>query len=228
MTGAHNSRRQLDVGTARISDLGASLDETFVGRTFARHRRGAILYSQGDPADSVIYLKEGKVRLTVLCPTGKQGTIAIVDHGKLLGEGCLAGQLKRLETATAMVDTAVVRVEKSEMMHLLQHDTSLAVRFLDYALARSILIEENLVDQLLNSSEKRLARLLLSLSHFDAESEKSESVIPPISQKTLAEMIGTSRERVNFFMNKFKQKGYITYRDGIWVRRSLLLVLLRE
>jgi CRP-like cAMP-binding protein len=227
-SGTHNSRRRLLASTGEIPDLGAFLDGTFGGRSFARYRRSAVLYSQGDPADSVIYLKEGKVKLTVLCPTGRHGTIAIVDQGKLLGEGCLASQSKRMETATAMADTSIVRIEKSAMMNLLQREPALVMRFLDYALARSILIEENLVDQLLNSSERRLARLLLCLSHFDTESEKPESVVPPISQKTLAEMIGTSRERVNFFLKQFRQKGYISYRDGIWVRRSLFSVLLRE
>ena len=189
------------------------------------------VFAQGDPADAVFYLKTGKVRLTVVSKTGKEATIGILSDGSFFGEGALAGQPLRMGTATAMTDCCVLRIEKRAMVDTLHKENTLSDLFVAYLLTRNIRYEEDLVDQLFNSSEKRLARVLLMLAHFGKEGIQ-ESVVPKISQETLAEMVGTTRSRVSFFMNRFRKLGFIDYaggaEGGLQVHSSLLNVVLHD
>ena len=190
-----------------------------------------IIYTQGDPADEVFYLQTGKVRLTVVSETGKQATIGILSDRSFFGEGSLAGQTLRIGTATTMTDCAVLRIEKKAMVDTLHREHSLSDLFVAHLLTRNIRYEEDLVDQLFNSSEKRLARVLLMLAHFGKEGIP-ETVVPKISQETLAEMVGTTRSRVSFFMNRFRKLGFINYaggeEGGLEVHSSLLNVVLHD
>jgi len=185
------------------------------------------IFTQGDPADAVFYLQTGKARLTVVSKTGKEATIGILSDGSFFGEGSLAGQSLRMGTATAMTDCAVLRIEKKAMMQALHREHTFSDLFVAYLLARNIRYEEDLVDQLFNSSEKRLARVLLMVAHFGKEGVP-ETVVPKISQETLAEMIGTTRSRVSFFMNRFRKLGFIHYNGGLQVHSSLLSVVLHD
>jgi len=189
------------------------------------------ILAQGDPADAVFYLQTGKVRLTVVSKDGKEATIGILSDGSFFGEGSLAGQTVRMGTATAMTDCAVLRIEKKAMVDALQREHTLSDLFIAHLLKRNIQFEEDLVDQLFNSSEKRLARVLLMLAHFGKEGIP-ESVIPKISQETLAEMVGTTRSRVSFFMNRFRKLGFVDYaggpEGGLQVHSSLLNVVLHD
>jgi len=189
------------------------------------------IFAQGDQADAVFYVQRGKVRLTVVSKIGKEATIAIVNQGNFFGEGSLAGQLLRMGSAAAMTDCEILRVEKKTMMDALHREPALSEMFVAYLLARNIRYEEDLVDQLFNSSEKRLARVLLLLSHFGKDGIP-ETVIPKISQETLAEMVGTTRSRVSFFMNRFRKLGFIHYAGGaegaLQVHSSLLNVVLHD
>lgn len=189
------------------------------------------VFSQGDDADSVFYVQTGKVRLTVVSKIGKEATIAIVNQGNFFGEGSLAGQLLRMGSAAAMTDCEILRVEKKTMMEVLHREPALSEMFVAYLLARNIRYEEDLVDQLFNSSEKRLARVLLLLAHFGKEGIP-ETVVPKISQETLADMVGTTRSRVSFFMNRFRKLGFIHYAGGaegaLQVHSSLLNVVLHD
>ena len=186
------------------------------------------IFTQGDPADAVFYLQTGKVRLTVVSKTGKEATIGILSDGNFFGEGSLASQSLRMGTATAMTDCAVLRIEKTAMMQALHREHTFSDLFVAYLLARNIRYEEDLVDQLFNSSEKRLARILLLLAHFGKEGVP-ETVVPKISQETLAEMIGTTRSRVSFFMNRFRKMGFVDYNGGgFQVHSSLLNVVLHD
>jgi len=185
------------------------------------------IFTQGDPADAVFYLQTGKVRLTVVSKSGKEATIGILSDGSFFGEGSLAGQLLRMGSATAMTDCAVLRIEKRAMVQTLHREQALSDLFVAYLLARNIRYEEDLVDQLFNSSEKRLARILLLLAHFGKDGVP-ETVVPTISQETLAEMIGTTRSRVSFFMNRFRKMGFIHYNGGLQVHSSLLNVVLHD
>lgn len=185
------------------------------------------IFTQGDPADAVFYLQTGKVRLTVVSKTGKEATIGILSDGSFFGEGSLAGQLFRMGSATAMTDSAVLRIERKAMVQTLHREQALSDLFVAYLLARNIRYEEDLVDQLFNSSEKRLARILLLLAHFGKDGAP-ETVVPTISQETLAEMIGTTRSRVSFFMNRFRKLGFIHYNGGLQVHSSLLNVVLHD
>jgi CRP/FNR family transcriptional regulator, cyclic AMP receptor protein len=173
-----------------------------VGRKILLAPKKQVVFAQGDDADAVFYLQKGKIRLTVVSKIGKEATIAIVNHGNFFGEGSLAGQLLRMGSAAAMTDCEILRVEKKTMMEALHREPALSEMFVAYLLARNIRYEEDLVDQLFNSSEKRLARVLLLLAHFGKEGIP-ETVVPKISQETLAEMVGTTRSRVSFFMNRF-------------------------
>lgn len=186
-----------------------------------------ILFSQGDVADSVFYIQAGRVKLSVVSQRGKEAVIALMDAGSFFGEGCLAGKLVRLTSATAVDDSTIVRIDKQVMMHVLENEPTFSSMFLEYILARNLRIQEDLVDQLFNSSEKRLARVLLLLAHFGKEG-KPEPVIAKVSQETLAEMIGTTRSRVNFFMNKFRKLGFLEYNGGLHVHSSLLNVVLHD
>jgi len=186
------------------------------------------IFTQGDAADAVFYIQEGKVRLTVVSESGKEATLGILSEGGFFGEGCLAGQPLRMGSATAMTDCELLRIDKKAMMLALHREHTFSDLFVAYLLARNIRYEEDLVDQLFNSSEKRLARILLLLAHFGKEGAR-ETVIPKISQQTLAEMIGTTRSRVSFFMNRFRKLGFVDYGEsGLQVHSSLLNVILHD
>jgi len=185
------------------------------------------IFAQGQDADSVFYIQKGKVRLTVVSRTGKEATIAILGEGSFFGEGSLAGQVRRMGTATAITACEVLRVEKKSMISALHREHAFSDMFVAFLLARNIRYEEDLVDQLFNSSEKRLARILLLLARFGKEGTP-DAVVPKISQETLAEMVGTTRSRVSFFMNRFRKLGFIQYNGGLQVHSSLLNVVLHD
>jgi CRP-like cAMP-binding protein len=213
------ARRVLD-STLLSSKIGA-------GKTPAPYRKGQVVFSQGDRADAIFRIEKGKVKLTVVSTQGKEAVIALLTAGDFFGEGCLAGQIKRMCTATAMTDCETVRLEKPEMIRVLRDEPLFAELFLHYLLSRNIRIEEDLVDQLFNSSEKRLARVLLLLANF-GKAGKTEPVIANMSQEMLAEIVGTTRARVNFFMNKFRKLGFIEYNGGLHIHSSLLHVVLHD
>ena len=187
----------------------------------------AIIFAQGDPAASVMYVEAGAVRLSVLSHAGKEAVVAVVDEAHFFGEGCLAGQLQRMATATAIAPCTILSVEKQEMVRQLHARPAFADRFLTHMLTRNIRIEEDLIDQLFNSTEKRLARTLLLLARY-GEPEASHRALPKMSQQVLAEMVGTTRSRVNFFMNKFRKLGLIDYNGDLKINNSLLSVVLRD
>jgi CRP/FNR family transcriptional regulator, cyclic AMP receptor protein len=185
------------------------------------------IFTQCDRPDGVFYIQTGKVRLTVVSKTGREATIGILNEGSFFGEGALAGQVLRMGSAAAMTDCELLRIDKQAMMGALHREHAFSDMFVAYLLARNIRYEEDLVDQLFNSSEKRLARVLLLLAHFGKEG-KPEAVVPKISQETLAEMVGTTRSRVSFFMNRFRKLGFIHYNGGLQVHSSLLNVVLHD
>jgi CRP/FNR family cyclic AMP-dependent transcriptional regulator len=197
------------------------------GRKILAFEKKQSIFTQGDTADAVFYIRTGKVRLTVVSKEGKEATIGILKEGDFFGEGALAGQMVRMGSATAMTDCEVLRVNKKAMMEAVHGEHAFSDMFVAYLLARNIRYEEELVDQLFNSSEKRLARVLLLLAHFGKEGIP-ETVVPKISQETLAEMIGTTRSRVSFFMNRFRKLGFIHYNGGLQVHSSLLNVVLHD
>ena len=197
------------------------------GRTLAAFQQKKPIFAQGDPSDAVFYIQKGKVRLSVVSKAGKEATIGIIHDGDFFGEGCLAGQPGRMVSATAMTDCELMRIDKKAMLDALHREHAFSDMFVAYLLARSIRYEEDLLDQLFNSSEKRLARVLLMLAHFDKEGVP-ETVIPKISQETLAEMVGTTRSRVSFFMNRFRKLGFIQYKGELQVHSSLLSVILHD
>ncbi|MFY9559060.1 MAG: Crp/Fnr family transcriptional regulator [Terriglobales bacterium] len=198
------------------------------GRKFVLFPRKHTIFSQGDPTDAVFYIQTGKVKLTVVSSAGKEATIGILGEGYFFGEGSLAGQALRMGSATAMTDCAILRIDKKAMMRALHREHAFSDLFVSYLLARNIRYEEDLVDQLFNSSERRLARILLLLAHFGKEG-KPESVVPKISQEVLAEMIGTTRSRVSFFMNRFRKLGFVDYGEsGLQIHSSLLNIVLHD
>lgn len=197
------------------------------GRSVAQYRKDQIVFAQGEPADSVYYVQRGKVKLAVLSSQGKEAVVGILGSGDFCGEGCLAGQPRRVTTVAAMTDCSLARVDKFAMIRALRSEPAFSHMFLSYLLVRSIRVQEDLIDQMFNSSEKRLARLLLLLANFGKDGE-SNSVIAKISQETLAEMIGTTRSRVSFFMNKFRRLGFLEYNGGVHVHSSLLSVILHD
>lgn len=197
------------------------------GKTILKSRKNDVLFSQGDAADAVFYIQEGKVKLTVVSIKGKEAVVAILERTAFFGEGCLAGQPVRMAAATALDPSTIVRIDKSAMLRLLHDEPTFSELFMAYLLSRNIRIEADLVDQLFNSSEKRLARVLLLLAHFGKES-KPETVIAKISQETLAEMVGTTRSRISFFMNRFRKLGFIEYNGGLHVHSSLLNIILHD
>jgi CRP/FNR family cyclic AMP-dependent transcriptional regulator len=203
------------------------LDSAGIARKVKQFKRSVAVYSQGDRAKSVMYLQAGGVKLTVVSEGGKEAVVAILAPGDFFGEGCLAGQSVRMGSATAITPSTVLVIEKSEMFKVLHEQHDLSDRFISFMLARNIRIEEDLVDQLFNSSEKRLARTLLLLARYGRE-DQPHGVIPKLSQEMLAEMIGTTRSRVNFFMNKFRKLGFIKYNGGLQVNSSLLSIVLHE
>ena len=203
------------------------VDWTGVRVQRVEHDPATQIFAQGDPATSVMYVEKGAVRLSVLSHAGKEAVVAVLDAGHFFGEGCLAGQIHRMATATAMAPSTVLAVEKPEMVRQLHAVPAFADRFLTHMLTRNIRIEEDLVDQLFNSTEKRLARTLLLLARY-GEPEASHRALPQVSQEVLAEMVGTTRSRVNFFMNKFRKLGFIDYNGALEINNSLLSVVLRH
>jgi CRP/FNR family cyclic AMP-dependent transcriptional regulator len=208
-------------------NLRAFLDSAGVARRIVKFRKSERIYSQGDPAKGVKYIQEGGVKLSVNNEGGKEAVVAILGPGDFFGEGCLAGQPVCMGTATAFVPTSILFIEKNEMMRVLRTEHAFSDLFISHMLTRNIRIEEDLVDQLFNSSEKRLARTLLLLARYGKE-DKPHGVLPKVSQETLAEMIGTTRSRVNFFMNKFRKLGFIKYNGGLQINTSLLSVVLHD
>jgi CRP-like cAMP-binding protein len=197
------------------------------GKTIVRCLKGRALFSQGDPADAVFYVQDGKVKMTVTSEGGKEAVVALVQTGSFFGEGCLNGQSRRLATASALTDVSAMRISKVEMLRVLRQEPTFAARFITYLLERNSRVEEDLVDQLFNSSEKRLARVLLLLANFGKDQEP-EPILPKVSQEMLAEMVGTTRSRVSYFMNKFRKLGFIEYNGTLEVHNSLLNVILRD
>jgi CRP/FNR family cyclic AMP-dependent transcriptional regulator len=191
------------------------------------YRKGQPIFAQGERGDAVFFIQQGKVKVTVLSSQGKQAVIALLGPGDFFGEGCLAGQPARMATATTLVECSIVRLPKSTMIQALHRDSVFAGLFTTYLLSRNIRMEEDLVDQLFNSSEKRLARILLLLANFGKEG-RPEPVVPKISQETLAEMVGTTRSRISHFMNKFRRLGFVAYNGGLQVHTSLLHVVLHD
>jgi CRP/FNR family transcriptional regulator, cyclic AMP receptor protein len=197
------------------------------GRTISKYRMNQIIYSQGDAADSVLFIEHGRVKVTVVSEQGKEAVVAVLGPGQFCGEGCLAGQQRRMATATAITDGQIMHLEKTAVIRVLHEEPAFSEMFVSHLLARNIRVEEDLIDQLFNSSEKRLARALLLLANFGKEG-RPEPIIANISQETLAEMIGTTRSRVSFFMNKFRQLGFIDYNGALKVHSSLLSVVLHD
>jgi CRP-like cAMP-binding protein len=205
----------------------ASLLESAGGGSISKYRPKEIIFAQGDEANAVFYIKKGKVKITVVSTQGKEAVVAILSLDEFVGEGCLIGQPKRLATAAAMTECEIMRIEKNEIYRRLQSEPIFSLMFVSHIMARSARIEEDLIDQLFNSTEKRLARVLLLLANFGKEG-RPEPILEKISQETLAEMIGTTRSRVSLFMNKFRKAGFIDYNGHIEVHSSLLSVVLAD
>jgi CRP/FNR family transcriptional regulator, cyclic AMP receptor protein len=223
----------MSFSATRRDNKGRAFDpDTFLatigkGRRILAVPKKQTIFAQGDEAEAIFYIQKGKVRLTVVSRTGKEATIALLSEGNFFGEGALAGQIRRMGSATAMIDCEILRVDKKAMMEALHREHSFSDMFVAYLLSRNIRYEEDLVDQLFNSSEKRLARILLLLARFGKDGAP-EAVVPKISQETLAEMVGTTRSRVSFFMNRFRKLGFIHYNGGLQVHSSLLNVVLHD
>jgi CRP/FNR family transcriptional regulator, cyclic AMP receptor protein len=220
---------QPDDVTAPDFNAQAFLDSAGLAKTIVHYGRDEVIFTQGDASEHVLYVQSGGVKLSVLSKTGKEAVVAMLGPGDFFGEGCLAGQPVRMGSATALTPSAILRVEKAQMVRLLQRQHEMSDRFIAHMLTRNIRIEEDLIDQLFNSSEKRLARTLLLLARYGKE-DKPIRTVPRVSQETLAEIVGTTRSRVNFFLNKFKKLGFIEY-DGerpIKVNKSLLSVVLHD
>jgi CRP/FNR family transcriptional regulator, cyclic AMP receptor protein len=196
-------------------------------RSIKKFARGAVIFAQGDPADAIFFIREGKVKITVVSTRGKEAVIAVLSAGQFFGEGALNGQQVRMSTATSMDDCTIATLSRSLMLRTLNEQPGFSNFFIEHLLSRNLRIEEDLVDQLFNSSEKRLARILLLLANFGKEG-KPETVIPDITQATLAEIIGTTRSRVSFFLNKFRKLGFIDYNGKLEVHSSLLNVVLHD
>jgi len=215
----------------RAFNAQAFLDSAGVARRVKEFRRAEKIYSQGDPAKHVLYIQNGGVKLSVVSEAGKEAVVALLGPGEFFGEGCLAGQPARMGTATAITPTSALVIDKDEMIRVLHKEHTFSDHFISYMLTRNIRVEEDLVDQLFNSSEKRLARTLLLLARYGKQ-DQPQRVLPKVSQETLAEMIGTTRSRVNFFMNKFRKLGFIKYNGkyngGLQINSSLLSVVLHE
>jgi CRP/FNR family cyclic AMP-dependent transcriptional regulator len=208
-------------------DAQAFLDSAGVARKVTEFGKKETIFSQGDVCKDVLYIQKGGVRLSVVNESGKEAVVAVLGPGDFFGEGCLAGQPIRIGTATAITATTALLIEKQEMIRALHHEHEFSDRFITYMLSRNIRIEEDLVDQLFNSSEKRLARTLLLLARYGTQ-DKPQGILPKIPQETLAEMVGTTRSRVNFFMNKFRKLGFIKYNGGLRINTSLLSVVLHD
>src|ERR1700687_59484 len=208
-------------------DAQAFLDSAGLSRKVRHFKKAEIVFSQGAAAESVMYIQDGGVKITAVSATGKEAIIAILGPGEFFGEGCLAGQTVRMGNATAITPSTVLVIDKKEMQHVLHEQHDLSDLFINFVLTRNIRVEEDLVDQLFNSTEKRLARTLLWLARYGKQ-EQPQRVLPKVSQETLAEMIGTTRTRVNLFMNKFRKLGFIKYNGVIEINTSLLSVVLHD
>lgn len=219
----------VDLKTVAAFDVQAFLDSAGVARIIVRYARDEVIFTQGDASEHVFYIQSGGVKLSVLSKTGKEAVIAMLGPGDFFGEGCLAGQPVRMGSATALTPSAILQIEKAQMVAVLHRQHAMSDRFIAHMLTRNIRIEEDLVDQLFNSSEKRLARTLLLLARYGKQ-DKPIRTVPRLSQETLAEMVGTTRSRVNFFLNKFKKLGFIEYsgEGPIKINKSLLSVVLHE
>jgi CRP/FNR family cyclic AMP-dependent transcriptional regulator len=212
----------------RLFDPSAFLAQAGLGRTIVDLKKSQIIFSQGESADAIFYIQDGRIRLSVISPDGKEATIALLGAGNFLGEECIASsQPLRMATAAAITESAVLRIDRNQMISALHEHHELSDVFVSYLLSRNARVQEDLVDQLFNSSEKRLARALLLLAQFGKEGAP-ETVIPKISQEVLAEMVGTTRARVSFFMNRFRKLGFIEYNGKLLVHRSLLSVVLHD
>ena len=210
-----------------IFNAQAYLASVGVAKTVVEYRRSERAYSQGDPAMDVMYIQKGSLKLSVVNPVGKEAVVAVLGPGDFIGEGCMAGQIVRRETAAALTSATVLVIQKNEMIRMLHAEPAFANRFITYILERNGRIEEDLIDQLFNSSEKRLARTLLLLARY-GKPDEVHRILPKIPQETLAEMVGTTRSRVNFFMNRFRKMGFIKYNGGLQINASLLSVVLHE
>jgi CRP/FNR family cyclic AMP-dependent transcriptional regulator len=211
----------------RQFDVRSFLESSSVEKDTIEYPPNAVIYRQGDPAEAVMYLQKGRVKLSVVSGAGKEAVLGMLGRGDFFGEGCLAGQAVRMGSVTAMVTTTVLVIGKQRMSQLLHEQPALSTLFIAYMLARNIRIEEDLVDQLFNSSEKRLARILLLLARYGKQ-EEAQRIIPKVSQEVLAEMVGTTRSRVNFFMNKFRKLGFVEYNGDLRVHDSLVSVILHD
>jgi CRP/FNR family transcriptional regulator, cyclic AMP receptor protein len=210
-----------------LFNVQAFLDSTGIAREVVDYRRAEVIFTQGDPCDHVFYIQKGNVKLSVVSKAGRQAVVAMLGPGDFFGEGCLAGQPVRMGSATTTTDSTILLVDKAQMVRLLHKEHAMSDRFISHMLARNIRIEQDLIDQLFNSSEKRLARTLLLLARY-GKHDKPVRAVPPISQETLAEIVGTTRSRVNFFMKKFQRLGFIDYTNGLKVNNSLLTVVLHD
>lgn len=218
----------MNVRSTRKFDAQAFLATFGEGRRIIVYQKGQTVFAQGGSTDAVFYVQKGKIKLTVVSQSGKEATVGVLGDGSFFGEGGLAGQAVRMGSASAMTDCTILRIDKRAMMEALRRERSFSELFVSHLLARNIRYEEDLVDQLFNSSEKRLARILLLLAHFGKEAIP-EPVVPKISQEALAEMVGTTRSRVSFFMNRFRKMGFVEYdRNGMKVHSSLLNVVLHD
>ena len=220
-------RKPAQVNSPPPFDVQGFLKSAGVSPRTVRLMPGTVVFAQGSAANSVFYVQAGGVKLSVLSSAGKEAVVAMLDAGNFFGEGCLAGQALRIGTATTVVASALLRIQKRDMVRMLHEHSEFSDRFITHMLARNIRIEEDLVDQLFNSSEKRLARTLLLLARYGREDTNTRA-LPRLSQETLAEMVGTTRSRVNFFMNKFRKLGFIQYNGGLTVNSSLLSVVLHD
>ena len=225
---AHNQGRAIAIKRRRSFNSISFLAKVGEGRSIHEYRKGQVVFSQGDAGDAVFYVNKGKVKITVVSEQGKEAVVAILGTDEFFGEGCLAGQMLRISTVTTMMDSVIMRLEKSAIVRVIYEEPIFSEMFIAHLLGRTIRVEADLVDQLFNSSEKRLARMLLLLANFGKES-KPEPIIAKISQETLAEMIGTTRSRVSFFMNKFRKLGFIDYNgSGLEIHSSLLNAVLHD
>jgi CRP/FNR family transcriptional regulator, cyclic AMP receptor protein len=208
-------------------DIGSYLETAGVRRSIANYRKGQTIFSQGDDCTTVLYLQQGTVKLTIVSPAGKEAVIALLYPGDFFGEGCIAGQPRRVARAVAVQPASVLAINKKEMLRVIHAEHEFSDRFISHMLKRNVRIEEDLADQLFNSSEKRLARALLLAARYGKE-EQAEKIVGKVSQETWAEMIGTTRSRVSYFMNKFRKLGYIKYNGGLQINSSLLRVILKD
>ena len=220
-------RKQRKARAAPRFDTQRFLESAGVAKRIVSYGSGQIVFAQGSPATAVLYIQEGGIKLSVLSKTGKEAIVGMLSPGDFFGEGCLAGQPFRMSTATAITPTSVLLIEKRRMTKMLHELPGLSDRFITHMLTRNIRIEEDLVDQLFNSSEKRLARTLLLIAQY-GQQDKPPRILPKVSQEALAEMVGTTRSRVNFFMNKFRKLGFIEYNGGLKINNSLLSVVLHD